>query len=106
MSGSNLPKPQDQISQPQAHQAPVSSNAERQPASGVKPSWYFRAASLHDLEAMMNIERVVFPEDAWSAEQMRQELSSPWCKYFIAVPLGQPEDLDGYIGLALPRGEQ
>lgn len=69
-------------------------------------SWYFRPAETRDLEALMVIEEATFPEDAWTAELMHQELSNPWCKYFIAVPESDARGIDGYIGLALPRGEQ
>lgn len=54
----------------------------------------------------MAIEEATFPEDAWSAELMLQELSSPWGKYFIAVPESDSRGIDGYIGLVLSRGEQ
>ncbi|WP_426626242.1 ribosomal protein S18-alanine N-acetyltransferase [Leifsonia sp. McL0607] len=52
----------------------------------------------------MEIERSTFVTDAWSADTMRGELAGPHGYYLVAVPLDDPDRIDGYAGLLAPRG--
>ena len=42
-----------------------------------------RMATLGDLDALMVLERTIFPEDAWSTDGMLQELSSPHGHFLV-----------------------
>ncbi len=60
-----------------------------------------RAASSADLGAIMTLERISFPTDAWSEAMMREELSSPHGWYVVDELAGR---VVGYAGLRAPRG--
>ncbi|MEV7692407.1 ribosomal protein S18-alanine N-acetyltransferase [Microbacterium sp. NPDC089189] len=60
-----------------------------------------RDAVAADLDAIMRLERISFPTDAWSEAMMREELASPHGHY-IALEHGGV--LTGYAGLRAPRG--
>ena len=60
-----------------------------------------RAATLSDLDAIMELERTSFPTDAWSAAMMREELASPHGHYVVVEETGR---LVGYAGLRAVRG--
>lgn len=62
-----------------------------------------RAATPDDLEAIMALERVSFPTDAWSEAMMREELSSPHGWYVVDEEAGQ---VVGYAGLRAARGSK
>ena len=70
-----------------------------------------RAATAADLDAIMLIERRSFPTDAWSAELMAAELSSPHGRYLVDVEPatgssvhGTGEVVVGYGGVRALRG--
>ena len=42
-----------------------------------------RIATLADLDALMVLERTIFPDDAWSVDGMTQELSSPHGHFLV-----------------------
>ena len=44
-----------------------------------------RRAKVHDLDAIMRLERATFVNDAWPEEAMRRELESPHGYYLVAV---------------------
>lgn len=67
-------------------------------------SWELRRATLHDLDAILALERSTFADDAWSAESMRAELSSPHDYYLVADRPETPGEVDGYAGLLAPQG--
>ena len=64
-----------------------------------------RRAKVHDLDAIMRLERATFVNDAWSEAAMRRELESPHGYYLVAVD-DEEEDPDrrllGYAGLLAP----
>lgn len=66
-------------------------------------TWQLRAATLDDLAAIMDIERSVFTDDAWSAAIMRAELVDRNGYYLVAFPLDQPDRIEAYGGLRSPR---
>ena len=64
-----------------------------------------RRAKVHDLDAIMRLERATFVNDAWPEEAMRREIESPHGYYLVAVD-DEEEDperrLLGYAGLLAP----
>jgi len=54
-----------------------------------------RRATPADLDALMSMERTIFPDDAWTTEQMAQGLSSPYAHYVVVEQGG---DILGYAG--------
>jgi [ribosomal protein S18]-alanine N-acetyltransferase len=60
-----------------------------------------RRAGAADLDAIMAIERVAFPEDAWSPATMRADLESPHTFYLVVEEAGR---VVGYAGLRAPAG--
>ena len=62
-----------------------------------------RAATPDDLGAIMALERLSFPTDAWSEAMMREELSSPHSWYLVDEEAGQ---VVGYAGLRAPHGSK
>lgn len=54
-----------------------------------------RRATPADLDALMSMERTIFPDDAWTTEQMAQGLSSPYAHYVVVEQGG---DIIGYAG--------
>ncbi|MBX3117386.1 MAG: ribosomal protein S18-alanine N-acetyltransferase [Cryobacterium sp.] len=67
-------------------------------------SWQLQEAGPANLEQIMKIERVTFPEDAWSQETMLAEISSPHTYYLICFDPRQPHELIGYGGVLAPKG--
>jgi len=66
-------------------------------------TWLLRRAGVDDVDAIMEMERTVFVNDAWSAEMMRSELESPHGYYLVATDAdGDGTVLDGYAGLFAP----
>jgi len=66
-------------------------------------TWQLRRASLVDLDAIMLLETGIFASDAWSAENMRDELSSTHTFYLVAERLSDSA-IVGYAGLLAPAG--
>ncbi len=66
-------------------------------------TWQLRRASVDDLDDIMTIERETFPDDAWSEQAMRSELTSGHTYYLVATEAGDTT-LAGYGGLSAPRG--
>lgn len=62
-----------------------------------------RPATIDDLDAIMALERALFPADAWSEGMMREELQSPHGAYFVDERAGR---LIGYAGLRAPAGSR
>ena len=60
-----------------------------------------RTATADDLGAIMALERVSFPTDAWSETLMAAELSSPHGRYVVDVEAGR---LAGYGGVRAVQG--
>ncbi|MEN2740484.1 ribosomal protein S18-alanine N-acetyltransferase [Microbacterium sp. X-17] len=60
-----------------------------------------RAAGADDLDAIMAIERVAFPDDAWSEASMRADLESPHTAYLVLEEAGR---VVAYAGLRAPAG--
>lgn len=60
-----------------------------------------RPASADDLDAIMAIERRSFPTDAWSAETMAAELTSPHGRYLVDEEHGE---IVGYGGVRALEG--
>lgn len=67
-------------------------------------TWQLRTASVADLHHIMDIERSVFVNDAWSEPMMRAELESGNTVYVVATALGVPDVVQGYAGLMVPGG--
>jgi len=64
-------------------------------------TWQLRRATSDDLDAIMALENAIYPDDAWSAQNMAAELANPHGYYLVA------EDADtivGYAGLLAPIG--
>ena len=62
-----------------------------------------RRATVHDLDAIMRLERATFTDDAWPEDAMRRELESPHGYYLVAVDVDDPDaQLLGYAGLLAP----
>lgn len=58
-----------------------------------------RPMTKDDLAAVMDIERALFPDDAWSERTMRDELSAvPDTRYYLVA---QEDAVVGYAGLAV-----
>jgi ribosomal-protein-alanine N-acetyltransferase len=55
-----------------------------------------------DIDALVPLERELFPHDAWSAEQFWSELAGAGRWYVVADDDGEPV---GYAGLATAGGE-
>jgi len=72
----------------------------------VNAQWMLRAATMHDLDAIMALETSTFTSDAWSAASMRAELANQNTVYLVAVRAdgADSQDIAGYAGLLAPRG--
>lgn len=64
-----------------------------------------RDARETDVDALMVIEHAVFGSDAWSAEAMRRDVTSPHCRYIVAEIPGANVAV-GYAGLLCPEGSE
>lgn len=54
-----------------------------------------RAATVADVESIMALETTIFPDDAWSTEQMLQGVTSPYGHYIVIENEG---DIIAYAG--------
>jgi ribosomal-protein-alanine acetyltransferase len=61
-----------------------------------------RRAQASDLDAIMALERAIFPDDAWSTASMRAELAGRHGHYLVAVD--DAGAIEGYAGLLAPEG--
>ncbi len=59
-----------------------------------------RPASLEDLDHIMQLERACFANDAWSVQNMRDELAGAQRFYLVAYAADNLDILIGYAGLA------
>lgn len=73
-------------------------------------AWSLRRARHEDLPAIAAAELVLFPGEAWSPEQLAEEITHPWRDYVVAVagedpaaedpaPEGPTGELLGYAGV-------
>lgn len=67
-------------------------------------TWQLRSAHADDLDALMQLETLLFAPDDWSRQVMAAELADPNGHYLIAHPPGQPDTIVAYAGLRAPRG--
>ncbi len=65
-------------------------------------TWELRRANDGDLTEMMALEDEIYPDDAWSAENMAREVASDHTYYLVA--LRDDGAIDGYAGLMAPLG--
>ena len=57
-----------------------------------------------DVEAVLPLERELFPDDRWSAELFWSELAGwPGTRHYLVAERG--EDVVGYAGLSAPAGD-
>lgn len=62
-----------------------------------------RTAIPTDLDALVNLEQRLFPEDAWPREQIRDNIVSPYANFIVSV---DGDDIVGYaIGHFLPSND-
>ncbi len=65
-------------------------------------TWQLRRATGDDLDALMALELEIYPDDAWSRENMAREVESDHNYYLVAI--GDDGAIDGYAGLMAPLG--
>jgi ribosomal-protein-alanine N-acetyltransferase len=65
-------------------------------------TWQFRRAIADDLAALMALENEIYPDDAWSADNMARELAGDHTYYLVAI--GDDGEIDAYAGLMAPLG--
>ncbi|XHM10678.1 ribosomal protein S18-alanine N-acetyltransferase [Leifsonia sp. T36S-04] len=67
-------------------------------------AYQLRRAHPDDVPAIMELERSIFVNDAWSERSMRSEVTGEHGYYLVAFEPETPERIDGYAGLLAPRG--
>jgi ribosomal-protein-alanine acetyltransferase len=65
-------------------------------------TWQLRRATGDDLAAMMALEDEIYPDDAWSSENMARELAGDHTYYLVAIAVDG--EIDAYAGLLAPLG--
>jgi ribosomal-protein-alanine acetyltransferase len=65
-------------------------------------TWQLRRATPDDLAEVMALEDEIYPDDAWSSDNMARELSGEHTYYLVA--LGDDAAIDAYAGLLAPLG--
>lgn len=65
-------------------------------------TWRLRRATPADLAAVMALEEEIYPDDAWSPENMASELAGEHTYYLVAT--GDDGAIDAYAGLLAPLG--
>jgi ribosomal-protein-alanine N-acetyltransferase len=65
-------------------------------------TWQQRRATLDDLDALVALEGEIYPDDAWSRDNMAAELAGEHTYYLVA--LGDDDAIDAYAGLLAPLG--
>lgn len=69
------------------------------------PSWILRPVRASDIEAIARAELELFPDEAWSLDQLTEELLHPLRRYVVCVDEGAGggippgDDLLGYAGI-------
>jgi N6-L-threonylcarbamoyladenine synthase len=63
-------------------------------------TWSIRVASAADLGQIMKLENACFGSDAWSTQNMQDELAGAQRYYIVAIENGNEDELIGYAGLA------
>lgn len=67
-------------------------------------AYQLRRASADDVPAIMELERSIFVNDAWSERSMLSEVTGEHGYYLVAFEPETPDRIDGYAGLLAPRG--
>jgi ribosomal-protein-alanine acetyltransferase len=67
-------------------------------------AYQLRRAGADDVPAIMELERSVFVNDAWSERSMLSEVTGEHGYYLVAFEPETPDRIDGYAGLLSPRG--
>jgi ribosomal-protein-alanine acetyltransferase len=67
-------------------------------------AYQLRRAGADDVPAIMELERSVFVNDAWSERSMLSEVTGEHGYYLVAFEPETPDRIDGYAGLLAPRG--
>ena len=65
-------------------------------------TWQLRRANDGDLATLMALEEEIYPEDAWSSENMSLELTGNHTYYLVAI--ADDGAIDAYAGLLAPLG--
>jgi ribosomal-protein-alanine N-acetyltransferase len=65
-------------------------------------TWQLRPANDGDLAPIMALEDAIYPDDAWSTENMARELTGEHTYYLVAI--GDDGAIDAYAGLLAPLG--
>ena len=65
-------------------------------------SWQLRRATEADVPAMNALEAEIFPDDAWSPENMAREVAGDHTYYLVAT--ADDGAIDAYAGLLAPLG--
>lgn len=77
--------------------------------AGMTPQYAIRPMTSADVDRVMELERAMFPKDAWSEELLRSELAEPTRRYFVAERPGVSGGggIIGYAGLRAvpPQGD-
>ncbi|MEN0086553.1 MAG: ribosomal protein S18-alanine N-acetyltransferase [Leifsonia sp.] len=67
-------------------------------------AYQLRRAQADDVPAIMELERSIFVNDAWSERSMLSEVTGEHGYYLVAFEPETPDRIDGYAGLLAPRG--
>ena len=65
-------------------------------------TWQLRRATSDDLDPVMALENQIYPDDAWSTQNMAAELANPHGYYLVAVD--DTGTVAAYAGLLAPIG--
>ena len=65
-------------------------------------TWQLRRATPDDLDPVMALENAIYPDDAWSPQNMAAELANPHGYYLVAVD--DADTIAAYAGLLAPIG--
>jgi ribosomal-protein-alanine N-acetyltransferase len=71
-----------------------------------RPRPMLRPMETADLERVLELERTLFPEDAWSPEMFSDELAQPEEARRYLVASDGPRELAGYAGMMFVPGGQ
>lgn len=66
--------------------------------SSPEPSWILRPVRASDIEAIARAELELFPDEAWSRDQLTEELLHPLRRYVVCVEEG--------AGVGIPPGDE
>jgi ribosomal-protein-alanine N-acetyltransferase len=62
----------------------------------------YRAMTALDLPLVVSMERTVYPHDAWSVGQLKEELAGVPLNRFYLVALNEEKEVIGYAGVFSP----